>query len=180
MKLFHALAVAAVFASTCMGQAVAPEPEFADVFFRLDGDKLVPLERQVATMKSGAGGFIVMKMKMTAELPGAKSPIRFPSVPLTFVVRVMPYAPIGDPDATYILRKLEQNKSSRRLIYMSGHVSPVSSSIGTNMVQGGLPVEFAKYGDGSLKMTTAALPPGEYAVSKSYPGQAVFCFGVDR
>src|ERR1039457_213770 len=151
MKLFHALAVAAVFASTCMGQAVVPEPEFADVFFRLDGDKLVPLERQVATMKGGAGGFIVMKMKMTAEFPGAKSPIRFASVPLTFVVRIMAYAAMGDPNATYILRKLEQNKSTRRLIFMSGHFSPIGGSVATNMVQGGLPVEFAKYGDGSLK-----------------------------
>lgn len=41
-----------------------------------------------------------------------------------------------------------------------------------------LPAEFSKYGDSSLKMKTAALPPGEYAVGKSY-GQTVFCFGVD-
>jgi hypothetical protein len=87
---------------------------------------------------------------------------------------------VGDPNATYILRRLEQKKSTRLLILMSGHFSPVGGSVATSMVQGGLPVEFAKYGDASLKMTTGALAPGEYAVSKAYPGQAVFCFGVDK
>jgi hypothetical protein len=118
-------------------------------------------------------------MRMTAEFSGAKSPVRFASEPLAFIVRALPYG-AGDPNATYILRKLDQKKSSRILTFMSGHFSPVGGGAATNFAQGGLPVEFVRWGEGSLKMTTGALAPGEYAVGKSYPGQAVFCFGVDR
>jgi hypothetical protein len=169
-----------LLATTCLAQAVAPEPEFADVFYRLDGDKLIALERQTPTTKGGGGGFVFVSVKVAAEFAGAKSSIRFTSVPLTFAVRTMPYGAMGDPNATYILRKLEQKKSTRRLIFMSGHMSPVGGAVSTNFAQGGLPLEFVKYGEGSLKITTAALPPGEYAISKAYPGQAVFCFGVDK
>jgi hypothetical protein len=180
MNLLQNLCVAALLATTCMGQAGAPEPEFVAVFYRLDGERLIPLERQTPTTKGGAGGFVFVSVKMAAEFPGSKSPIRFASGPLSFVVRLMAYGAMGDPNATYILRKLEQKKSTRRLVFMSGHFSPVGGSMATNFVQGGLPVKFTKYGDGSLKMTTGALAPGEYAVSKAYPGQAVFCFGVDK
>jgi hypothetical protein len=41
-----------------------------------------------------------------------------------------------------------------------------------------LPVEFAKYGNSSFKMTTPALSPGEYALGRAY-GPVMFCFGVD-
>jgi hypothetical protein len=177
MQLFQTLCVVTLLATTCMGQAVAPEPEFADVFYRLDGEKLIPLERQTATTKGGASGFIYVKMKMVSDFPGAKSPVRFPAGALTFIVRTVPYAS-GDPNSMYVLRKLEQRKSGRRLTVMAGHFSPVGGSVSTNFAQGGLPVEFARHGGGSLKMTTGALTAGEYAVSKAY-GQAVFCFGVD-
>ena len=61
---------------------------------------------------------------------------------------------------------------------MAGHASPLGASTQTNLAQGVLPVEFAKYGDASIKLHTGPLPPGEYAVSRIY-GQTVFCFGVD-
>lgn len=58
----------------------ATEPEFSDVFFRLDAGKLVALERQTATIQ--------MSMKSASEFPGAKSPVRFAAhTPLEFVVR---------------------------------------------------------------------------------------------
>ena len=171
--------IAALFAMTCWAQAVAPEPEFSDMFYRLDGEKLVTLERQNSTMRGGASGFVYMKMKLSADFPGAKSPIRFQSGVLALIVRPLGggYA-AGDPNSMYYLRKLEQRKNARRLTMMDGHVSPVGSSISTNLIAGALPVEFTKYGEGSLKLTTGTLPPGEYAVGRAY-GQAAFCFGVD-
>ena len=124
---FSVLGATALLAAACVAQA-PPEPEFSDVFYRLDGEKLIPLERQTATMKGGAGGFIYVKMRMTAEFSGAKSPVRFASEPLAFIVRAMPYGVSGDPNATYILRKLDQKKSSRILTFMSGHFSPVGGA----------------------------------------------------
>ena len=177
MRVVRVLCAAVVLAATGGGQAVAPEPEFSDVFYRLDGERLIPLERQTATTKGGASGFIYVKMKMVSDYPGAKSPVRFPAGSLILVVRMVPYAN-GDPNSMYVLRKLEQRKNGRRLTVMVGHFSPVGGSVSTNFAQGGLPVEFARYGSGSLKMTTGALTAGEYAVNKAY-GQAVFCFGVD-
>jgi hypothetical protein len=85
----------------------------------------------------------------------------------------------GDPNSMYVLRKLEQRKNGRCLTVMAGHFSPVGGSVSTNFAQGGLPVEFARYGGGSLKLTSGDLPPGEYAVSRAH-GQALFCFGVDK
>jgi len=169
------LGATALLSVACIAQA--PEPDFSDVFYRLDGEKLIPLERQTGTTKHDMGGFIYVKTRTTAEFSGTKSPVRFTSGPLAFMVRAMPYSVESDPNATYVLRKLEQKKSSRLLTFMSGHFSPAGAS--TSMAQG-LPVAFARYGEGSLKITTGALAPGEYALGKTYPGQAVFCFGVDK
>ena len=44
MKLFATMAI--VFA--CLAQPDAPEPDVADIFYRLDAGKLIPLERQAA------------------------------------------------------------------------------------------------------------------------------------
>jgi hypothetical protein len=38
------------------------------------------------------------------------------------------------------------------LVIMAGHASPVGVSTQTNLAQGVLPVEFSKYGNGSLKV----------------------------
>jgi hypothetical protein len=167
-----------LFAFTCLAQAVTPEPEIADIFYRLDGYKLVPLERQQAEIHGDAHGFIVMSMKTAAEFPGAKSPVRFSSGHLDFVVRsVIPVTAI-DPNTIYSLRKLNSKKKSRELVIMSGHTSPVGMSTTRTPAEGMLQVEFSSYGSSSLKMTTGELEPGEYAVGKPY-GPAVFCFGVD-
>jgi hypothetical protein len=167
-----------LFAVACAAQTAAPEPEMADIFYRLDGDKLVPLERQAAEIHGGAHGFIVMSMKTASEFPGARSPVRFRSGRLDFVVRsVIPVTAV-DPNTIYCLRKLNTKKKSRELVIMSGHASPVGMSTTTTPAYGMLPVEFSRYGNSSLKMTTGDLPPGEYAVGKPY-GPAVFCFGVD-
>jgi len=149
------------------------------VFFRLDAGKLIPLERQTAVIQGKASGFIVMTMKSASEFPGAKSPVRFTSDrPLEFVVRTLLASSSVDPTTLYVLRRLGTKKKSRELIIMSGRASPLGASTNSPLAQGVLPVEFSRYGTSSLKMTTAALQPGEYAVSRQY-GQTVFCFGVE-
>lgn len=55
----------------CTAQTVIQEPEFADVFFRLENGQLIALERQSITMKGGGHGFIVVNVKVTARFPGA-------------------------------------------------------------------------------------------------------------
>jgi hypothetical protein len=51
-------------------QSAIPEPAMADIFYRLDGEKLLPLERQAAAIHSGAHGFVVVTMKSASEFPG--------------------------------------------------------------------------------------------------------------
>jgi hypothetical protein len=175
MKLFTMM----VLAVTCVAQSAIPEPEMADIFYRLDGDKLIPLERQAAAIHANAHGFIVMSMKTASEFPGARSPVRFKSGGhLDLIVRSVIPVSVIDPNTIYCLRKLNPKKKTRELIIMSGHAQPFGASTTTTPAEGVLPVEFSQYGSSSLKMTTGELPPGEYAVGHPY-GPAVFCFGVD-
>jgi hypothetical protein len=164
---------------TPVAKEVVTEPEFADVFFRLDAGKLVPLEHQTAYIHVESSGFIVMNTRTSYEIPGTKSPVRFRSdQPLDFVVRSL-FAPSAvDPSTFYLLRRLDSKKKTRGLIVTVGHANPGGATVNNDPTQGALPVTFARYGDSSLKMTTAPLPPGEYALSRSYV-LTLFCFGVD-
>ena len=175
-----ALLVATIISARVVakGQADQPnrvvEPDTAEVFYKLEDSKLIPLERQTATIHGKASGFIVMNMKSVSEFPGGKSPVRFHSgEPLDFVVRSFAASSAVDPNSLYTLRRLDEKKKRRELVIMAGHFSPLGASTQTNLAQGVLPVEFSKYGNGSIKLRTAPLPPGEYAVSRIY-GQTVF------
>lgn len=179
MKLLSTLLIVMLCSVAGVAQETLPEPEFADVFFRLDAGKLVPLERQTAAIQGKASGFIIMSTKAASEFPGAKSPVRFRSdQPLDFVVRSALAPSTVDPSTLYVLRKLNSKKKSRGLVIMAGHITPIGGSTKTDLAQGVLPVTFAHYGTASLKMTTGPLQRGEYAVSQIY-AQTVFCFGVD-
>lgn len=179
MKLLTTLVIVTLCSLAGLAQETPTEPEFADVFFRLDAGKLVPLERQTATIQGKASGFIVMNMKASWEITGTKSPVRFRSdQPLDFVVRSLLTQSAMDPSTFYFLRKLNIKKKTRELVVMVGHASPGSATMNNDPAQGALPVTFARYGTSSLKMTTGPLPSGEYALSGPY-AQTVFCFGVD-
>jgi hypothetical protein len=179
MRFFAALLIGAVCSLAGVGQDTVPEPEFTNVFLRLDAGKLISLERQTASIHGKASGFIVMSTKAASEFSGAKSPVRFRSdQPLDFVVRSALASSTVDPSTLYVLRKLNSKKKSRELVIMAGHVTPIGGSTNTDLAQGVLPVTFARYGAASIKMTTGPLPSGEYAVSQIY-AQTVFCFGVD-
>jgi hypothetical protein len=179
MRLAAAIILALSICSFTIAQDAPPEPQFGDVFFGLDAGKLVPLEKETAAIEGKGGGFMVATAKAFWEVPGAKSPVRFEAnKPLEFVVR-SPLANIGsDPSSVLYLRRMDSKKKTREIVYMTGHFSPIGGSSKTNLSAGILPLTFDRYGTGSIKITTAPLPPGEYALSMSY-GQTLYCFGVD-
>lgn len=121
MKSIWPSAVVALSATACFAQEAVPEPEFADVFFRLDAGKLDPLERQTAVIHGKASGFIVMSTKAASEFPGSKSPVRFRAdQTLDFVVRSPLAASTVDPNTLYVLRRLNGKKKSRELSHHGG------------------------------------------------------------
>jgi hypothetical protein len=163
--------------SICWAQT--PEPEFSDVFARLDQGKLIDLERQPITIKGKASGFIVMNIKTTARLPEGKSPVRFKAgETLDFIVRSALAMGSVDPSMFYCLRKLDAKKDHRELTITGGRVTPLGASISTNYQEGTLPIIFKKYGTTSYEVSTAGLEPGEYAIGNIHP-QVLFLFGVD-
>jgi hypothetical protein len=162
----------------CFGQVVV-EPDMADVFWRLGDGKLVPLERQGTGTMHGKAGF--GSMKVTAQLPGAKSPVRFHAgEQLEFVVRSSLVTAV-DPATIYALSVLDAKKNMRELAMMTGSASlfhGATTKTGSALEKN-LPVEFSKYGDSSVKLVMKSLPPGEYALGRT-GSQVVFCFGVDK
>ena len=178
--LLSALGLLITISAPAQTSESVDEPEFADVFMRLDAGKLIPLERE-----SGTGVVTtVFNIKFSTMLPLSKSPVRFrTSDSLEFVVRVSPVAAFGggDPGSIYGMRRLTVKKNHREF---------VSSAIGYGGLLGAkmkevahLPLNFAHYGDESIKITVVGnLPPGEYSLGRMGPmggNQTVFCFGVD-
>jgi hypothetical protein len=180
MKFTTRLPLALLLAiSFCAAQAPVREPEFADVFFRLENGQLTALEREPITMKGGAHGFIVMNVKVTARFPGGNSTVRFKAgEPLDFVVRSPFAAGAADPATLYILRKLDAKKDHREVTFTGGRFTPLGGSTSTNFQEGTLPVTFSKYGKASYQVNNPGLPPGEYALGSIYP-RVLFAFGVD-
>ncbi len=176
----HCIAAAVVLscAAVALAQQVRPEPDFSDVFYRLEANRLVSLERQTVTQQAKASGFVVMNVKAVSEIAGARASVRFPAgQPLDFVVRTAFDPSALDPGAVYFLRRLTVKKNDRELLMMSAHLSPVGSSRTSGQADA-LPVAFSRYGTSSLEITTQRLAPGEYALREDH-ANAVFCFGVD-
>jgi hypothetical protein len=161
------------------GQTPVREPEFAEVFFRLQNGALGELERQPVEMKGGAHGFIAYSVKVTSRLPGGKSAVRFKAgEALAFVVRSPLAAGAADPAARYCLRKLDAKKDHREVTITGGKFTPIGGSTTTNFQQGTVPVTFEKYGQTSYAVRVEHLAAGEYAIGSIYP-QTLFAFGVD-
>ena len=155
-----------------------PEPEFAEVFFELDGANLISLERQAVGTQVNVTGFLAVNGNGALTIPGTASPVRFRSGELTFVVRSLSAATAADPTDLYHLRKLTPKKDKREAIVSTVHASPLGASASSTYSYGVLPVRFSRYGASSYKVTVDALPPGEYALGRAGEHTA-FCFGVD-
>jgi hypothetical protein len=179
MRLLTVLACGALCYSLAFAQDAQPGPEFGDTFFRLDAGKLVPLEKESAAIEGKGGGFMVASAKAFWEVPGAKSSVRFgANKPLEFVVRSALASTSTDPSAVIFLRRMDSKKKTREIVYMTGHFSPIGGAAKTNLSEGVLPVNFTRYGNGSIKLTSGPLPAGEYALSVLY-SQTFYCFRVD-
>lgn len=153
------------------------EPEFNDVFYRLDAGKLLPLERLDTGTTHVSVGF---SMKGSIELNGGKSPVRLRAGDrLDFIVR-SGLSTAQDPSSVYHLRALSIKKNKREMLILAVKGTMFHGATGkTGAALGELPLEFSRYGSASIKASTTPLLPGEYAVGTGMPGQAVFCFGVD-
>ncbi len=172
-------AVLCAAALPVLSQSAVPEPQLPEAFFGLSDNRLVPLERETAAIHASGGGFIVAKSRAVYEIPGAKSPVRFHSgAPVVFLIRSALAQLSIDPSTQYMLRRLDSKKKDREIVFMTGHFSPVGSSSQTDFNAGQIAVSFARVGESSYQVTASSLPPGEYALSRSY-GQDMFCFGVD-
>jgi hypothetical protein len=164
---------------------IVTEPDFAEVFFRLDAGKLTPLERQSLPIHSGLDD-----VKFT--LPGNRSPVRFHADELLeFAVRSGIAPNKLDPATVYHLWPLAVSKKSRTLQTAIVHITGFFSS--SSKTVDGLPIEFTLYGSSSVKLKPKPLPLGEYALGQSHGvlesdlprapakslGFAVYCFGID-
>jgi hypothetical protein len=58
--------------SVSFTQQALTEPEFSDVFFRLDNGKLTSLEHETAVMKAIVGGFMVVMARKVVEASKAR------------------------------------------------------------------------------------------------------------
>ena len=177
------LALGVPMTAGALAQATSPdgdgvvEPEFVGVVFRLDAGKLIPLERQAAVnMRTKTSGFMSVHARSAWEFAGARSSVRFVKGTLEFVVRTQAQI---DRDAMPHLRKLDSTKKTREMVIATAHATPFGVSSSATLNDGALPVTFKRYGNSSVKMSVAELPPGEYAIQAAPYPQAVFCFGVD-
>jgi hypothetical protein len=172
--------VVAFLAASALAQIA--EPEFSGVFFGIASDKLIPLERQTATVHAGLkfGGF--GGMKAASQFKPGKSPVRFKARnPIAFIVRSGIAGSTVDPNTIYVLRALKAGGSKRELVMLQSHGPMGMGGADANMAEGVIAVHFEKYGANSLKMAAdQPLPPGEYAVSVRQAMVDVFCFGVDK
>lgn len=148
------------------------EPEFPDVFYALiSGGQLKTLEREEASARTN--GSVFTSIKAGLELPGAASPVRLQSGLIELVV-LSPDSLKTDPGSLYHVRKLQSKKKSREVLL--GKVSAFGGAKTSD--ESLVAYTFSKYGKSSIKLTIAALPPGEYAVGRAH-GRVLFCFGVD-
>jgi hypothetical protein len=177
----HVAASVFLLAAALPISAQTPEPEYSNVFMAIQAGKLVPLERQTATITGHvrAGGF--GGAKVASEFKPAQSPVRFAAgQDVVFVVRRGPGQDTLDPDTLYVLRSLKAKGKSRELMISNMRGPFLTGGTSSNLAEGVLPVSFEKYGEHSLTIRpTAPLQPGEYALSPRYSMTDLFCFGVD-
>jgi hypothetical protein len=159
------------------------EPEFSNVFFGLVDGKLIPLERQIASVHVKGG--VLSGFSGFGELSGPHSPVRFSHANnLQLIVKPLAnenHDPNQDPDTIYHVREVKSKKKVREWLFGKVTASHYYNRLG----EGLLPVKWTKYGNQSLRVTLGSLPAGEYCASPLGQEVAeqrvvtVFCFGVD-
>ena len=164
---------------TLVGQEVkkVQEPEYIGVVFSLDSTgALTPLERQQANYQSKVRAFGYGGAQTSSVFKGPKSPVRFKvGQNIQFVVRLN--MPGVEPDSYVKLNVLKVSKDQREILMAK--VGSMGLSTKSTSGDSLCTLNFAKYGEQSLKFTPATpLEPGEYAIA-AMGGQSSFLFGVD-
>jgi hypothetical protein len=154
------------------------EPELDDVFFRVDGERLIALEQELPETVIRGGLDVLV-------LQGRASSVRFRAGDLTFVVRSEYDVSKVDATAFYKLhelttprwdpkkQKLTPKTDKRELLLGGTQVFPTRAFYAKTVG-----VKFSGYGGSSYKIETESLPRGEYAFRRT-AAKAVFCFGID-
>ena len=175
---------ALILGSTIVGEsqdvARPQEPEYTNSFFYLDSSNtLKPLEREPVGVSSKIHALGFGGASASYQIQGEHSPVRFASgAPIQIIVKLENHD--ADPATQVLLYSMKSAKGNRQLLITRVHYMGLGqkSDLQTSQLQ----MAFAKYGQGSIKISTAnPLPPGEYAIAMQTQGAQplAFCFGVD-
>lgn len=156
------------------------EPEYLGQPHSLNpiNGSLIPLDRQVAVMKTRLKALGYGGATGAYEVKGAKSSVRLRSdQKMEFVVRVASLQ--VDPSSVIQLVSLQAEKDKRRLVTVK--VSPLGiGGSTTDNNAGAIQFNTTKHGESSLKIAPAQpLAPGEYAFKAPGASEVFYCFGVD-
>ena len=156
-----------------------PEPEFSNVAYVYDSasGKLVNLERENARPAAKPKALGYGGIKSTAEIPGSKSPARFPADrKLVFVFKAPPGV---DPQSLVEIVHLTSQKDHREVLRLQSRGFMGLGGVKSEEDKSLVPFEAGKYSDTSVQVSPAEpLAPGEYAIHQP-ANPTVFCFGID-
>jgi hypothetical protein len=153
------------------------EPEYIGVVFSLNSEgTLFPLERQQPNIQTKVKAFGYGGAQSSSVFKGSRSPVRFKAgQDIEFIVRLN--LPGIEPDTLIELNVLKVSKDQREIIMEKVGAMGMSSKSSNGETLRTL--NFAKYGEQSLKISPAApLEPGEYVIT-TMGGQSGFLFGID-
>ena len=156
-----------------------PVPNYDGVFYRYDrvAGTLVDLEHQTAAAASKPKALGLAGYKAFFYLRGAKSPVRFKTNDVQFIVSL----PQRTDPHTIQFFVLRQRKDRRELVEQeSNRPSPLGFGQSHNVIdRSEVPIEIQKYGESSYRLIPSKpLAQGEYAFSFS-TNNVAYAFGID-
>ena len=156
--------------------ATLSEPQYINTFYGLGANgNLIELERSSVALHSKVlplPGYL--KTKSTAQIDGARAPVRLASN-AEFVVKGRS---MTDPQTRYSLKLLKVSRDHRQYTVIQGHAVVFSGSTSTD--EESVPIRFEDYGATSYRIVPQRpLEPGEYAFALKGASSDIYCFGVD-
>jgi len=178
--MLNPLVVCVLFVALLMlAQDTSPvrEPEFIGAFYALDASSgnLLDLERQTPRFQLHTKMMGYRGGKESAVVPGPRSPVRFKSgSPIAFIVKLETGG--QDPTTLISIHSMKSRKNEREVEMVS--VGALGHSSKSTLDDSAVPINVAKYGQASYKVTSSqTLAPGEYVIASS-PRVGYF-FGID-
>lgn len=175
------MAATYLIATALLGQDVTlPMPQYDEVFYRYDpaAQKLIDLERQVATVESKPKAMGFSGYKVSHFLRGSHSTVRFrQSDPLEFVVSLPQRT---DPHIVQFFSLRETGHRRELVEAQSNRPSPLGVGTAKDMRdKSAVSYEIRKYGESAYRLIPSKpMPPGEYALSLP-TSEVAFAFGID-